>query len=215
MINQLNKFSPHIAQLSQPLRELLKSNTTWMWTSSHDEAFRKLKDEVSSSRVLAHYDLDAETKISADASSHGLGAVLLQQQDNREWKPVAFASCSLSDNESHYAQIEKEALALVWSCEKFADYVLGKPFLFETDHKPLVPLLGNKWLDSLPPRVFRLRLMRFQYSITHVPGKTLYMADILSRAPVNAVTQELTSDTERFMQSVISALPATKDYLDS
>jgi len=92
-----NKFSPHIAQLSQPLRELLKLNTTWMWTSNHNEAFRKLKGEVSSSRVLSHYDLNAATKISADASSHGLGAVLLQQQNNCEWKPVAFASRSLSD----------------------------------------------------------------------------------------------------------------------
>ena len=217
MVNQLNKFSPHIAQLSQPLRELLKSNTTWIWTPNHDEAFLKLKNEVSSPRVLAHYDCNAETKISVDASSHGLGAVLLQHQDNRDWKPVAFASRSLTDTESHYAQIEKEALTLVWSCEKFSDYVLGKQFLFETDHKPLVPLLGNKRLDSLPPRVlrFRLRLMRFQYSITHVPGKTLYMADTLSRAPICMVTEEISSDVEMFMQSVVSALPATKDYLDT
>ena len=141
----------------------------------------------------------------------------MQQQDNRDWKPLAFASRSLTDTESHYAQIEKEALALVWSCEKFSDYVLGKQFLFETDHKPLVPLLGNKRLDSLPPRVlrFRLRLMRFQYSITHVPGKTLYMADTLSRAPICMVTEEISSDVEMFMQSVVSALPATQDYLDT
>jgi len=217
MINQLNKFSPRIAEISQPLRELLKSNTAWVWTPNHGEALQKLKEEIASPRVLAHYNLNAETKISADASSHGLGAVLLQRQDNYEWKPVAFASRSLNEIESRYAQIEKEALALVWSAEKFSDYVLGKPFLFETDHKPLVPLLGNKRLDSLPPRVlrFRLRLARFQYSIYHVPGKTLYMADTLSRAPIKAFTQEVTSDTELFMQSVVSALPATKDYLDT
>jgi len=98
---------------------LLKSNTTWIWTPNHNEGFCKLKDKVSSPRVLAHYDCNAETKISADASSHGSGAVLLQKQDNHDWKPVAFASRSLTDTESHYAQIEKEALALVWSCEKF------------------------------------------------------------------------------------------------
>ena len=128
---------------------------------------------------------------------------------------MAFASCTLSDTESRYAPIEKEALALVWSAEKFSDYVLGKPFLFETDHKPLVPLLGR--LDSLPPRIlcFHLRLTRFQYSISHVPGKTLYMADTLSRAPINALAQEVTSDTELFMQSVISTLPTTKNYPDT
>ena len=71
---------------------------------------------------------------------------------------MAFASRRLTDTEGHYAQIEKEALALVWSCEKFSDYVLGKQFLFETDHKPLVPLLESKRLDSLPPRVLRFHL---------------------------------------------------------
>jgi len=150
----------------------LESNAIRIWTSNHDAAFSKLKDEVSLSRVLAHYDLNAATKISADIS-HGLGAVLLQQQDNCEWKPVAFVSRSLSDTESHYVQIETEALAPVWSCEKYADYVMSKPFLFETDHKPLVTLLGNKRLSTKsPPFLF----MTNEYSITHVPGKTLYMA---------------------------------------
>ena len=124
----------------------------------------------------------------------------------------------LSETEMRYAQIEKEALALVYACEKFSDYVLGKPILLETDHKPLVPLLGNKSLDTLSPRVlrFRIHLMRFQYSISHVPGKTLYMADTLSRAPLHvSATDDITSDTERFVQSIISALPATKDNLDS
>ena len=158
MINQLNKFSPHLAHLSQPLRELLKANTTWLWTPHHDEAFSKLKTEISSPRVLAHYDINAQTKISADASAYGLGAVLLQCQDNLNWKPVAFASRCLNPTEIRYAQIEKEALGLVWACEKFSDYILGKSIFLETDHKPLVPLLGNKSLDSLPPRVLRFRL---------------------------------------------------------
>ena len=122
--------------------------------------------------MLAHYDVHAKTKISADASAYGLGAVLLQSQDGVTWQPVAFASRSLNETELRYAQIEKEALAIVYACEKFSEYVLGKVILLETDHKPLVPLLGSKSLDILPPRVlcFRIRLMRFQYSINHVPG---------------------------------------------
>ena len=87
---------------------------------------------------------------------------------------------------THYAQIEKEALASTWACEKFTPYIQGKTFTLETDHNPLVPLLSHKGLDSLPPRIlrFRLRLMRYDYEIKHVPGKLLHTADALSRAPL-------------------------------
>ena len=186
MVNQMSKFSLNIAHVTKPLRNLLSSKVAWTWAHLQDEAFHKLKEEICSPRVLALYDVNAKTKVSADASAHGLGAVLLQEQQNT-WRPVAFASRALTDTEVRYAQIEKEALALTWALEKFSEYVLGKSIILETDHKPLVPILGRKSLDTLPPRVlrFRLRLMRFQYTIHHVPGKTLYTADTLSRAPVN------------------------------
>ena len=74
IINQLNKFSPHLAQLSRPLSELLKAGNTWMWTQHHEEAFCKLKEEISSPRVHAHYNVNAPTKISADASAYGVGS---------------------------------------------------------------------------------------------------------------------------------------------
>ena len=63
---------------------------------------------------------------------------------------------------------------------------MGVHILLETDHKPLIPLLGQKLLDQLPLRVqrFRLRLMRYSYDITYVPGKNLHTADALSRAPI-------------------------------
>ena len=178
----MSKFSSNLSQISQPLRELLSPKVSWIWEHAQQEAFEKLKTELATPRVLSHYSIDADTKVSADASSHGLGAVFLQLH-NGEWKLIAFASRSLSDTERRYAQIEKEALALTWACEKFSEYVLGKEIELETDHKPLVPLLGKKSLDSLPPRVlrFRLRLMRFQYNIKHVPGKTLYTPDTLSQ----------------------------------
>ena len=87
----------------------------------------------------------------------------------------------MTETETRYAQIDKETLATTWACEKFSTYVLGSKFLIETDHKPLVQLLGSKNLDNLPPRIlrFRLRLARFDYNICHVPGKLLYPADCL------------------------------------
>ena len=72
-----------------------------------------------------------------------------QQQQQNSWRPVAFASRVLSETERCYAQIEKEALALTWAVEKFSEYILGKYITLETDHKPLVPILGSKSLDTL------------------------------------------------------------------
>ena len=162
------------------------NSSAWLCGPAQDDAFDKVKQELTKPTVLALYDPQANTKICADASAYGLGAVLLQQHSDMHWKPVAYASRSLSDTERRYSQIEKEALAIAWACEKFANYVLGKAIHLETDHKPLVPLLNRTNLDSLPARVlrFRLRLSRFDYSISHVPGKLLYTADTLSRAPV-------------------------------
>ena len=215
MVNQFSKFSPNLAQLTQPLRELLSKNQAWVWGPSQNEAFALIKDELSKPTILTIYDPGATTKVSADVSSFGLGAVLLQQF-GLHWKPVAYASCSLSTTEQRYAQIEKEALAITWGCEKFSDNLVGKQFQVETDHKPLVPLLGQKHLDTLPPRILRfcLRLDRFSYSIKHVPGKEMYTADTLSRAPASTDTSPDSAEkqdlAELAMTAAVSHLPASK-----
>ena len=156
MINQLNKFSPQIAEVSKLLWELLSPKQVFVWTHVRVEAFAKVKQEAA---ALA---LEKEAKMSADASAYGHGAALLQKHGS-DWRPVAFASRALTETESRYAQIEKEALVLTWSCEEFSSYILGKPVQLETDHKPLMPILGHKSLDSFPSRVlhFRLRLFHF------------------------------------------------------
>lgn len=219
MINQMNRFSAKIAELSQPLRELLSTKKAWIWGPYQQESFEKVKAAIATPQVLAHYDVTAETKVGADASSYGLGAVLLQKQGEL-WKPVAFASHALNDTERRYAQIEKEALALTWACERFSEYIIGKEILLETDHKPLIPLMGNKSLDALPPRVlrFRLRLMRFLYTIQYVPGKELYTPDTLSRAPLpeqgDIPQSNSLKETELFVEAMIESLPAHKDRLN-
>ena len=216
MVNQLGKFSPNLAQTTQPLRELLGKKSTWVWDTPQATAFKEVKREVTAPTTLALYDPAADTKVSADASAYGLGAVI-QQRHAGGWKPVAYASRSLSETESRYAQIEKEALALTWACDKFAMYLLGKRFLMETDHKPLVPLLSSKRLDTLPPRIlrFRLRLDRFDFCLQHIPGKEMYTADTLSRSPLpkkgDSTLEEL---AELAMDACIFHLPASRSTLN-
>ena len=139
-------------------------------------------------------------------------------QLNEYWQPVAYASRALTETESRYAQIEKEALVVTWACERFSCYISGKQIEIETDHKPLVPLLSCKPLEYLPPHVirFRLRMMRFDHPIQHVSGKLLYTASALSRdtsqdppTPDKITSQE---EMESYIDAFVEQLLASKDY---
>ena len=219
MINHQQKFIENLSEKTMPLRDLLSSKNEWHWSQAQEESFTRLKKEMTQAPVLAHYCSNKETIISADASSYGLGAVLLQVQEDDSKKPIAYASRSMTSTEQRYAQIEKEALATTWACEKFADFVLGKEFLIETDHKPLVPLLGSKCLQDMPPRIqrFRMRLMRYSYQIVHVPGKDLTTADTLSRAPLHrSLTKDekkLNEDLNLYVSHIVECLPTTERRL--
>ena len=135
MVNQLGKFSPNLAEMTHPIRQLLSKKSSWLWGPAQEKAFADIKKELSKPTVLHLYDPVAPTKISADASSYGLGAVLMQKS-NSTWCPVAYASRSMTETERRYAQIEKEALAVTWACEKFSTYILGMKFLIETTTSP-------------------------------------------------------------------------------
>jgi len=113
------------------------------------------------------------------------------------------------------ASIEKEALALTWACERFADYLVGSAFLCETDRKPSLPLLSSKNLDELPPCIqrFCMCLMRFCFTIFHVP---LVIADTLSRAPLAKPTSaddSLQSEIEVHLNAVIDTLPVSEKHI--
>ena len=214
MANQLGKFLPSLAEISKPLCDLLSKNDMWNWGELQEKAFQAVKKALSSSPVLAIYKPDSETAISADASSFGIGGVLSQKQPNSLWKPISFASRALTTTEQRYAQIEKEALAVTWSCERFSDYLLGKTFHINTDHKPLVPLLSTKSLEELPVRIqrFKMRLMRYSFTISHVPGKSLVTADTLSRAPISKsppCNDELCNEVEAYVDLLCRNLPAS------
>ena len=103
-----------------------------MLEKPQQEAFDKLKSVITSAPVLAYFAKSKETVLRVDASSTGLGAVIMQ-----EGKPVAFRSKTLTPLEKMYANIERELLAIVWGAQKFHTYVYGRRIIVETDHKPL------------------------------------------------------------------------------
>ena len=218
MVNQLRKFSPQMSDIMKPMNDLLSTKNDWTWGQCQSEAFNKIKEELCSSQVLTPYEVDRETLVSADASYYGLGAVIRQKSAEGMWKPIAYISRSLTETEQRYAQIEKEALAFTWACERFEDYLIGKKFKIETDHKPLVPLFSTKELSELPIRIqrFRMCMMQFHFTIIHVPGKNLVMADALSKAPVDNRSMDGTSiqkEAEAYVHLIMSSMPVTEKRL--
>ena len=129
-----------------------------------------------------------------------------------------FISRALTPTERRYAQIEKEALATTWACERSADYLIGKQYHIETDHKPLVPILGSKNLEEMSPRIQRLcvHLLRFDFTVSHIPGKSLITTDTLSRAPVAQQDDHYCTEEEidLYVQHVLASLTASNTQLE-
>ena len=79
MVNQLAKFTPQLSEATKPLQELLSLNNQWLWSDSQQQAFKAVRNMVSSDAILALFDSHRPTQVSADASLCGLGAILTQQ----------------------------------------------------------------------------------------------------------------------------------------
>lgn len=209
LFNYIGKFLPDLASISMPLRALLRHDTAWQWEPAQQSAFDALKSLAAQACTLAYFDPTKPLVVSADASSFGLGAALLQERDG-DLLPVAYASKSLNDTQQRYAQIEKELLAVTWACDHFSQYLLGgQPFIVQTDHKPLLPLINSRDLDNVPLRCQRMlmRLLKFKVTAVYVPGPALVVADTLSRSPLKAsdhspAASELSSDIDVLVASV-------------
>ncbi|CAG9088221.1 unnamed protein product [Plutella xylostella] len=211
MVNYLSKFISGYSETAAPLRSLLKKDVCWVWEAAHSAAVAALKAALVAAPVLALYDAAAPVLLSVDASSQALGAVLLQGG-----RPVEFASLTLTDTQSRYAQIEKELLAIVFALERFHQYVFGRgDVTVETDHKPLEALF-DKPLDAVPTRLQRmmLRIQGYSFKVTYKPGKYMYIADTLSRAALPELMEDnVTAEVEDQVCFVIDNVRFSDDRL--
>ena len=94
--------------------------------------------------MLVHYDPDFPLKLDCDASAYGVGTVLSHVFPDGTEKPIAYTSRTLTKSEKGYAQLEKEALSLIFRVKKFHQFLYGHKFTLVTDHKPLTTILGPK-----------------------------------------------------------------------
>ena len=181
----------------------------WCWLKQHQDAYDTLKRCILSPPVLSYYNVDQPVTLTCDVSQHRLGSACLQGG-----RPIAYASRTMTQTETRYAQIEKELLAVVFACSRFNDYIYGKPITIETDHQPLVTII-RKPIFTAPARLQRMMLQLQKYNIDQVykKGKHMYLADTLSRAPRASTLQHVNKLNDFEVMSVSRVSPSCLDEL--
>ena len=124
-VHYIGKFIPNLAQVSHPLRLLLKKTSKFIWAEEHEKCFNEIKDRIANATANSHNNPQLETRIKCDALRTGLGTAL-EQLTVDGWKPIAFASRFLNSCEERYSRNEHELLGVVWLIEYFKNYLHGK-----------------------------------------------------------------------------------------
>ncbi|UYV63661.1 hypothetical protein LAZ67_2005217, partial [Cordylochernes scorpioides] len=201
------KYCRHFSALLSPL----KKNSKWNWTGEHRILFAKCKALLTNESVLAHYDATRELVLACDASSYGLGVVLSHRNDRKEETPIAFASRTLTEAERRYSQLEKEALSIIFGCEKFRQYLLGREFVLITDNRPLMNIFSPQ--KPIPicaaSRIKRwsLKLSAFKYTVEFRKTDDNGNADALSRLPLVSKTTESLDEDQVLLLRKMSEVP--------
>ena len=217
MITHYAAFVNKLRSMRGPLDALLQKDVAFEWTEECQRCFEQVKNVLISDLLLTHYDPNLPIVVAADASNYGVGAVIYHTYSDGSEKVIYHASRSLTKTEQKYAQIEKEALALVFAkaCQRFHKFICGRKFTLYTDHKPLLMIFGSK--KGLPvytaSRLKRwgIMLLGYQFDIRYKKTTEFGNADVLSR--LIAAKQELAESEDEVIaaleQEIIGVLTET------
>ena len=190
MLNFYHRFVPNAAHIMRPIYDALAGKPmTLMWSDELDEAFTTAKEALAQATMLVHPHSDRPTALTVDASGTAVGAVLEQNSDCSDWKPVAFCSRKLRPAEQNYSAFDRELLAAYLAIRHFRYFLEGRSFTLFTDHKPLTFAI-SKISDPWSPRQQRhlAYVSEFTTDVRHIEGKANTVADTLSRGEISAIS---------------------------
>lgn len=214
IVTYYSRFIPNSSTITAPLRNHIKKNSKFNWNVKCETVFRNIKKEIASDRVLVPYDPKYPLQLACDASPTGIAGVLSHIKYDQE-RPISFASRSLTEAEKNYSQIDREALAIVFSVDHFYQYLFGKPFTHITDDQPIVRIFHqNAKLQKMTfsrLQRYAVFLSGFNYQVVYKKVIENVNADCLSRAPVKSsittdsvINEEVNQLCESSIQQILN-----------
>ncbi|GKD47440.1 reverse transcriptase domain-containing protein [Tanacetum coccineum] len=173
------RFIKNFSKISRPMTHLLEKITPFIFSDKCIQAFETLKKKLTEAPILIALDWDLPFELMYDASDFAIGAVLGQRHE-KHFRPIHYASKTMSKAESHYTTTEKEMLAVVYAFEKFWSYLILNKSIVYTDHSALKYLFAKK--DS-KARLLRwvLLFQEFKFKVIGIKRAKNLAADLLSR----------------------------------
>ncbi|KAK1419615.1 hypothetical protein QVD17_28835 [Tagetes erecta] len=169
------RFIQDFSRIAIPLTSLTRKKVDFKWGPKQEEAFRILKEKLTSAPILALPEGNEDFVVFCDASKAGLGCVLMQRK-----RVIAYASRQLKENEVKYATHDLELDAIVFALKIWRHYLYGVKFTIYTDHESLKYLFNQKELNMRQRRWMEI-LSDYDCEICYHEGKANVVADALSR----------------------------------
>ncbi|KAF8643278.1 hypothetical protein AX16_009113 [Volvariella volvacea WC 439] len=182
--NFYQQFITHYADITKPLHNLTKKNIPFHWGREQQDTFDTLKNLFLSKPILIPPNPEKPFLIETDTSKVATGGVLKQQDSNGDWHPVAYLSQALDPMQTNYQIYDQELLAIIQALQVWRHHVLGNRYTTTVycDHQNLT---YYREPQKLSPRQahWQIDLSQFDIRLIHKLGKTLVIADALSRRP--------------------------------
>jgi hypothetical protein len=187
--NYYRKFVKDYSIIAAPLNNLVRQDVAWDWSEACQQAFDTIKERLTQAPILRRPDCSREFEFEfhTDWSGVGLGAVLIQRDNNKREYVIAYASRSNNRTERNYSSYPGKCLAAVWGVSHFRVYLYGSRFVLLTDHEPSKWLTKNEKLTSMHARWAHI-LLEYDFEVKHRLGVKSGDADGLSRNPLHDQT---------------------------
>ncbi|XP_011699197.1 PREDICTED: uncharacterized protein K02A2.6-like [Wasmannia auropunctata] len=217
LINYYGRFIENLSDVLRPLNNLLKKDVPFEWTKDCEIAFERAKEEFQSNKILVPFDSKLPLVLATDASPYGVGAVLSHTYPDGSERIIQCASNSLTETQKKYAQIDKEAYAIIFGIKKFHQFLYGNRFTLLTDHKPLAqifnPQKGLPAYSAMRIQHYAIFLQAFNFSIKYRKSSEHCNADGFSRLPIQEKRLGECDPIDVFLMENLESLPVTANEI--